>query len=75
MTLETVARAPALLRLPEVQRRTGLSKTSIYLGIASNNFPAPIKLGKRAIAWPEEVISEWILSKIAPAAAAGKPKP
>lgn len=65
MTVETVAQAPALLRLPEVQRRTGLSKTSIYLGIAANDFPAPIKLGKRAIAWPEDVISRWILHKIA----------
>ena len=52
-------------RLPEVLKRTGLSRSSIYLKINDKTFPSPIKLSKRAIGWPEEVITEWIEQRIA----------
>ena len=52
-------------RLPEVLKRTGLSRSSIYLKINDKTFPTPIKLSKRAMGWPEEVITEWIEQRIA----------
>ena len=53
-----------LLRLPDVEARTGLKKSAIYAGIKSGTFPVPVKLGPRAAAWPESEIASWISTKI-----------
>lgn len=53
-----------LLRLPDVEARTGLKKSAIYAGMRAGTFPACIKLGPRAAAWPESEIASWIASKI-----------
>tara|TARA_B110000908_G_C10212223_1_gene430831 strand:+ start:64 stop:264 length:201 start_codon:yes stop_codon:yes gene_type:complete len=53
-----------ILRLPEVTSRTGLSRSSIYLRIANNEFPKPISLGGRAVGWLEQDVDEWIVEKI-----------
>lgn len=55
----------ALLRLNEVKARTGLSRSVIYRRIAIGNFPAPVKLGERASAWPEHEINAWCQARIA----------
>ena len=55
----------ALLRLPEVCSRTGKKRSAIYRDIAAGTFPAPVKLGERASAWPEHEISAWIAERIA----------
>lgn len=55
----------SLIRLPEVQRRTGYSKAWIYRLIDNGKFPKQIKLGTRAIAFIESEIDEWIENKIA----------
>ena len=49
-----------LLRRPEVEALTGLARATIYRDMASGSFPRPIKLGRRAVAWPESVIDKWI---------------
>ncbi len=54
-----------LLRLREVCRRTGKSRSEIYRCIATGDFPQPVKLGERASAWPEHEVSAWIASRIA----------
>jgi prophage regulatory protein len=54
---------PALLRRPEVSRRTGLSRTTIYRMVQAGEFPAPRQLGSRAVAWSESEISAWIESR------------
>jgi prophage regulatory protein len=53
-----------LLRLPDVEARTGLKKSAIYAGMKAGSFPACIKLGPRAAAWPESHIAAWIDSKV-----------
>ena len=53
-----------VLRLPAVKERTGLSRSSIYLRITNNEFPAPISLGGRAVGWLEEDIDKWLKKKI-----------
>ena len=41
--------APArVLRLPRVQARTGLARSTIYVRVADGSFPQPIRLGARA---------------------------
>lgn len=54
-----------LLRLHEVCRRTGKSRSEIYRRIAAGDFPKPVKLGERASAWPEHEVSAWIADRIA----------
>ena len=48
-----------IYRLPEVMNMTGLSRSSIYLRVSTNEFPKPIKIGRRAVGWPEESIIAW----------------
>ena len=44
------------LKLPEVQSRTGKSRSAIYQGIKDGSFPRQIKLGPRAVGWIEAEI-------------------
>ena len=53
-------KAKRFIRLPEVINRTGYQRTSIYEKISEGTFPAPIKLGPRAVAWVSEEIDKWI---------------
>jgi len=53
-----------ILRLPAVKESTGLSRSTIYLRMANNEFPLPISLGGRAVGWLEHDIDEWIVEKI-----------
>jgi prophage regulatory protein len=57
----------SLLRLPEVERRTGLRRAHLYKLARSGNFPRPIKIGARASAWRSSEIAAWIESRIAAA--------
>jgi prophage regulatory protein len=69
----TAATQQRLLRLREVCSRTGLARSTIYARLTPRgDFPAPIKLGERAVAWPEQAINEWIASRIAAASAPAK---
>lgn len=53
-----------LLRLPEVQKRTGLSRSAIYQRITAGTFPRSVSLGPRAVGWPENEILDWIEARI-----------
>ncbi len=52
------------LRLPEVIKQIGLSRSTIYAYIAEGQFPKPILLGPRAVAWNSEDIEDWMEAKI-----------
>ena len=53
-----------IVRLKEVQRMTGLSRSTIYAQIARGDFPKQIKLtGGRSVGWHERAIIEWIESR------------
>ncbi len=47
------------LRLREVLLVTGLTRSSVYRMIATNDFPRPVHLAARAVAWPESEIVIW----------------
>ncbi|MDC9581329.1 AlpA family transcriptional regulator [Xenorhabdus sp. PR6a] len=53
-----------LIRLPEVQRRTGYSKAWIYKLIGDGEFPKQVKIGPRSIAFIESEIDNWITQRI-----------
>jgi prophage regulatory protein len=56
--------ADSILRLPTVKTRTGLSRSSIYLGISQGTFPKPVRLGRRAVGWLEQEIQAWLTGRI-----------
>ena len=49
-----------LLRRPEVEEITGLARATIYQKMALGDFPRPVKIGVRAVAWPQSSIEKWI---------------
>lgn len=53
-----------LIKLNEVKALTTLSRSTIYKKVAEGTFPAPIKLGDRAVAWLETEIVNWIEQRI-----------
>lgn len=53
-----------LKRLPDVLKRVGYSRSTIYQLIAEGKFPKPINLGERAVAWLECDIDAWIEARI-----------
>ena len=52
-----------LLRLPQVMEKTGLARSTLYGLMKTTDFPAPIKIGIRAVAWEERDIDHWITTK------------
>jgi predicted DNA-binding transcriptional regulator AlpA len=52
------------LRLPEVKAITGLSKTSVYALIRGKSFPAPVRLGPRAVAWVRSEVRQWAVERV-----------
>jgi prophage regulatory protein len=50
-------------RLQTVIQVTGLSRSTIYRMVASGAFPAPVKVGLRAVAWRWADLDRWIQSR------------
>ena len=49
-----------ILRLPEVMRRTGLKRSSLYAKIAKGSFPSQILLSINMVGWRESAIDAWV---------------
>ena len=49
-----------LLRRPEVERATSLSRSSIYDRMRSGTFPRPVRLGPQSVAWRRSDIIAWL---------------
>ena len=58
-----------LLRLPRVKERTGFGKSQLYEMVRAGTFPAPHKIGARAVAWESQAVDAWIRERIAAGAA------
>jgi prophage regulatory protein len=59
-----------VLRLSSVKERTGLSRSTLYLRIATGTFPKPIGLGGRTVGWLESEVADWIAARVAERSAA-----
>jgi prophage regulatory protein len=55
------ARTLRLIRLAEVKRLTGMSRSTIYRWMSAGNFPQSYPLGGRMAAWSQTEIDNWIL--------------
>jgi prophage regulatory protein len=54
-----------MLRLRDVLRATGRSKSQLYLDIENGRFPAGVQIGARAVAWPASEVRAWQQARIA----------
>ena len=52
-----------LLRRPEVEKLTGLSRSSIYALMERGVFPRPRRIGQRAVAWDEATLERWLATR------------
>lgn len=55
----------SILRLPEVEKRTGLRRASIYRRAAAGTFPKPVRIGPNATGWIESEIDAFLAAAIA----------
>ena len=54
-----------LIRLPEVEHLTGLSRASIYRQAKAGTFPTSRKIGERAAAWSLGEVEAWVAARLA----------
>lgn len=52
--------ADCILRRPEVEVHTGLSRSTIYNWANKRLFPLPVKLGARLVGWKDLNVQAWI---------------
>jgi prophage regulatory protein len=57
--------ALTLIRLPRVMDRVGYRKSQLYDMVRRGDFPAPVKIGARAVAWDAAAVDAWIRDRIA----------
>ncbi|MDH4319763.1 MAG: AlpA family transcriptional regulator [Desulfobulbaceae bacterium] len=53
-----------ILRRKQVETRTGLSRSTIYLRMRKGTFPKPVSLGVRAVGWLENEIEAWLAERM-----------
>lgn len=53
-----------LIRIKEVMQMTSLSRSSIYVKRNSGDFPSPIQLSSRTVAWVRSDVERWIADRI-----------
>lgn len=57
-----------ILRKPRVLATISMGNTWLYEAIARGDFPAPIKLGARAVGWRRSDVEAWLASRESTAA-------
>ena len=55
-------------RKPRVLATVGMGNTWLYAEIAKGDFPAPVKLGTRAVGWRRADVEAWLSGREAKAA-------
>lgn len=53
-----------VLRLPEVRRHTGLSRSEIYRRMAAGDFPKPVPLTTRTVGWLDHEVQAWLSARV-----------
>ena len=51
------------LKLHDIKQLTKVSGSKVYKLVESNQFPKPIKIGKRSVRWIREEVNEWVKGK------------
>lgn len=58
------------IRLRDLTKRIPVSKSTIWLWVQEEKFPAPIKLSERVTAWSVAAVEQWEREKQKPGKAA-----
>lgn len=53
-----------LLRINDVLKICGLSRATLYREIALHDFPAPLRISARSVAWLQDEVMQWVESRI-----------
>ena len=53
-----------IIRLPLVEDRTGIKKSSIYALEKEGCFPSRVRLTARSVGWHEEQIDRWVAERV-----------
>lgn len=54
-----------LIRLPELKKITGYSRSTIYRQEIAGRFPKRVTLTRNIVAWDEDEILTWLKSQLA----------
>lgn len=52
-----------VVRIKEVVKLTGISRTSLYRAMAAGTFPRQVDIGMRATAWMLSDVQAWLASR------------
>lgn len=61
--LATIAVRGRILRPVEAAKYVGMSRSSLYRLLAIKKFPAPTRMGIRAVGWTQNTLDEFIASR------------
>lgn len=53
-----------ILRLAEVEAKTGFKRAHIYNLMKAEEFPKRVRLGLRAVGWDSHEIDEWVAGRL-----------
>jgi prophage regulatory protein len=54
-----------VIRLPEVRRRTGLGRSTLYSLMKQGDFPRAIPLSARSVGWVAAEVESWLAERAA----------
>lgn len=63
MAADTIRQAQsdkALARRRQVEQLVQLSRSTIYAAVKAGTFPAPVRIGARAVAWRVADVEQWL---------------
>jgi prophage regulatory protein len=64
MSESTTEPPVSILRRPQVEARTGLSRSTIYERMKEGTFPSNISLGTKSVGWLASEIDDWLDQRI-----------
>jgi prophage regulatory protein len=65
MQSQAIPHSSRIIRRPELESRFGLKRSTVYDHVKAGTFPAPIRIGERAVGWIESEVEAWLESRIA----------
>lgn len=59
-TISTTTTTEKLLRVNQVEELTAMKKSKLYDLVKQGQFPAPVRIGPRAVRWRLSAVQNWI---------------
>ncbi|MEM9262213.1 MAG: AlpA family transcriptional regulator [Pseudomonadota bacterium] len=53
-----------IIRLPDVLKLTGLSRSTVYSLVSQSRFPKPIRISDRCVGWIAEEVEDYLTDRI-----------